>query len=73
MWPEKINVPLLLLHGGADEGLDPLQTIRFAEKLQQLKKSYELLIYAGDNHTLRKNQLDRDARVAAWFTKHIKK
>ena len=73
LWPDKMNVPLLLLHGGDDPVVDPVLTLRFAEKLQQLKKPYELLIYAGDNHTLMKNQLDRDARVAAWFKKYIKK
>lgn len=72
-WADRINTPLLLMHGGADRSVDPVQTLKFAEKLQELKKPYELIVYSGDNHTLLRNQLDRDARVAAWFKKHIKK
>ena len=71
-WVEKLNVPLLLMHGGSDRTLDPMQTIKFAEKLQTLKKPYELIIYSGDNHSISMNQIDRDGRTAAWFRKHIK-
>jgi len=72
-WVEKLNVPLLLMHGGADRTLDPMQTIKFAERLQTLKKPYELIIYSGDNHSISMNQIHRDGRAAAWFRKHLKK
>ncbi len=71
-WADKINTPLLLMHGGADKSVDPLQTLNFAQVLQKLGKNYELLIYSGDNHVLSKNQKDRDARAIGWFKKHIK-
>jgi len=71
-WADKINAPLLLMHGGADQSVDPLQTLNFAQILQKLGKNYELIIYSGDNHVLSKNQKDRDARAIAWFKKHIK-
>jgi dipeptidyl aminopeptidase/acylaminoacyl peptidase len=71
-WADKLNAPLLLMHGGADKSVDPAQTLNLAQLLQKAGKSYELVIYNGDNHTLNKNQLDRDARAAAWFKKHIK-
>ena len=71
-WAEKINTPILLMHGGADKSVNPIQTLNFAQLLQKLGKNYELMIYAGDNHTLSRNQKDRDARTIAWFKKHIK-
>lgn len=71
-WADKINVPVLLMHGGADNSVDPMQTLNLAQLLQKLNKSYELVIYNGDNHILSKNQKDRDARAIAWFKKHIK-
>lgn len=72
IWADKINTPVLLMHGGADRSVDPIQTLNLAQSLQKLKKNYELMIYNGDNHTLNKNQKDRDAKAIAWFKKHIK-
>jgi dipeptidyl aminopeptidase/acylaminoacyl peptidase len=71
-WAEKINTPLLLMHGGADKSVNPLQTLNFAQLLQKAGKSYELVIYGGDNHILSRNQKDRDARTVAWFKKYLK-
>jgi dipeptidyl aminopeptidase/acylaminoacyl peptidase len=71
-WADKINTPLLLMHGGADQSVDPLQTLNLALALQKLGKSYELMIYNGDSHILIRNQKDRDARALAWFQKHLK-
>ena len=71
-WAGQIVVPLLLMHGGADRSVDPVQTLRLAQKLQELRKPYELIVFAGDNHTLTQNNALRDARAAAWFKKHIK-
>ncbi len=72
-WPEKINIPLLVMHGGADKSVDPVHSLNLAQQLQKLGKKYELLIYAGDNHILSRNQEDRDRRALGWFKKHIKK
>jgi dipeptidyl aminopeptidase/acylaminoacyl peptidase len=71
-WADKINTPLLLMHGGADRSVDPMQTINLARELQRLGKAYELVIYNGDNHTLQQNQLGRDAHAVRWFKKHLK-
>jgi len=38
----------------------------------KLKKKYELMIYAGDDHVLSINQKERDARTVQWFMKHLK-
>ena len=71
-WADKINTPLLLMHGGADRSVDPAQTLNLAQALQKLGKNYELMIYAGDSHILFQNQKDRDARAVRWFRKHLK-
>jgi dipeptidyl aminopeptidase/acylaminoacyl peptidase len=72
-WPEKLNVPLLIMHGGNDRSVDPQQTLVFAQHLQKVSKTYELLIYAEDNHGLTRNREDRDRRVIEWFKRHLKK
>jgi dipeptidyl aminopeptidase/acylaminoacyl peptidase len=43
-----------------------------AQKLQELGKTYELVIYAGDGHGLPLNRKDSDKRVIDWFRKYIK-
>jgi dipeptidyl aminopeptidase/acylaminoacyl peptidase len=71
-WPETLDVPLLIMHGGADWSVNPSQSLTIAQKLQDLGKSYELVIYAGDGHILSRNQEDRDRRAIAWFKRHMK-
>ena len=71
-WPESLSTPLLIMHGGADRGVNPSQSLTLAQKLQSLGKTYELIIYAGDGHRLARNQEDRDRRAVAWFRKHMK-
>jgi dipeptidyl aminopeptidase/acylaminoacyl peptidase len=71
-WPERLDVPLLIMHGGKDS-LNPEQSLLLAQKLQKLRKVYELIIYAEDNHSLTKNIEDRDRRTINWFKKYLKK
>ena len=71
-WPESLGIPLLIMHGGADWSVNPSQSLTIAQKLQNLGKTYELIIYAGDGHRLARNQADRDRRALAWFRKYMK-
>ncbi len=70
-WPERIGVPLLLLHGGADGVLDAgEQSLALARALQQRRKPYALVVYDGDTHGLTFNAADRDQRILDWFARH---
>ena len=71
-WPESLGMPLLIMHGGADWSVNPSQSLNIAQKLQSLGKTYELIIYADDDHRLARNQADRDRRAVAWFRKYMK-
>jgi dipeptidyl aminopeptidase/acylaminoacyl peptidase len=71
-WAEQLEVPLLIMHGGADWSVNPSQSLALAQKLQGLGKTYELIVYAGDGHILTSNQEDRDRRAVAWFRKHLR-
>lgn len=71
LWAERVNVPILIMHGGADSQIDPSQSLRMAQQLQQLGKTYELVIYGGDTHILSCNQGDRDKKTVAWFIKFM--
>jgi dipeptidyl aminopeptidase/acylaminoacyl peptidase len=71
-WPDSLDLPLLIMHGGADWSVNPSHSLTIAQKLQSLGKTYELIVYAGDGHRLARNQEDRDRRAVAWFRKHTK-
>lgn len=71
-WADRINVPLLLMHGGADWRVDPGETLALAQKLQALGKTYELIVYANDDHRLSANRADSTQRTIEWFRRHMK-
>jgi dipeptidyl aminopeptidase/acylaminoacyl peptidase len=66
-WPERINIPLLLMHGGADGQVSPLHAIQLAGALQGLGKPYELKIFYGAYHSLGSRAQERDEEAIRWF------
>jgi len=71
-WPEKINVPLLIIQGTDDHHV-PIQEVKdFARKLEDLNKVHEMVIYPEGDHTLDKVRADKDKRILTWFTKFLK-
>lgn len=71
-WAEKLHAPLLIQHGGADWRVQPSQSLKLAARLQELKRPYELVIYAEDDHPLTRNQPESRQRIINWFRRHIK-
>ena len=71
-WPEKITVPLLMIHGADDEEVPVSQALAFAAKLSGLRKEYELIVYAKEIHEALNNRRDRDARIVAWFRRYLR-
>ncbi|MFZ0430903.1 MAG: prolyl oligopeptidase family serine peptidase, partial [Acidobacteriota bacterium] len=69
-WAESINTPLLLMHGSADGSVPPEQTLRLALRLQELDKSYELIVFDGADHILSQRRNERDRHVLDWFERH---
>jgi dipeptidyl aminopeptidase/acylaminoacyl peptidase len=73
---DKVNTPVLILHGEKD------QTILFGEgemmfyALRQLGKTAEFVAYANGDHSLsrhsRADALDVNARILAWFDRYLK-
>ena len=39
LWADKIGAPILIMHGGADKSVSPMQALRMAEKLQEAGKT----------------------------------
>lgn len=70
-WPERFSVPILIMHGGSDSDVAPSHALALATKLQQLGKTYELIIRSGANHVLTEWRKERDAHAIEWFRKHM--
>jgi dipeptidyl aminopeptidase/acylaminoacyl peptidase len=47
-------------------------TLSFAQALQRTGATYQLIIYAGDDHGIRNNRKDSDRQVVQWFRAHMK-
>ena len=67
LWADKLDTPLLLMHGGADAAVSRRQIMELAQKLDDAGKLYELIIYAGDDHGINTNAEDRIRRTIDWF------
>jgi dipeptidyl aminopeptidase/acylaminoacyl peptidase len=69
-FPEKINVPVLILHGEDDTQVKVTQAKKFAEKLQELGKEHELIIFPKGDHGLNTHRSQRNAKILKFFAKH---
>ncbi len=72
-WAERIAAPVLVLHGTGDDRVPPSDALAIAARFQQLRKPYELVMYAGDDHGLTRNGADADARIVRWFERHMRR
>jgi dipeptidyl aminopeptidase/acylaminoacyl peptidase len=71
-WADKIDVPVMIHHGGADWRVQPSQSLAIARKLQEYGKTYSLHIYENDDHMFTLNAPDSDRRFEAWIRQHMK-
>ncbi len=72
---DKVNTPILLLHGNKDTNVPPGESRQFLTALKLLNKEVELIEIDNQDHHI----VDYDKRVLwqktilAWFDKHLKK
>ncbi len=72
-WPEKINIPLLLMHGSNDGTISPTQTLQFASGLAETEKEYAVIVFPGGKHVLKADRLERDQQVVNFFQRYMLK
>ena len=71
---DKINTPLLLLHGGSDTNVPLGESIQMYNALKLLGKTVEFIEVEGENHTIvsYKKRLAWNNTIFAWFAKWLK-
>jgi dipeptidyl aminopeptidase/acylaminoacyl peptidase len=69
-WPEKINAPVLILHGSDDSHVDVAHAKIMAAALEKLKKPYKLVIFKKAGHGLPGFYPQMMAEIKNWFLKY---
>ena len=73
-WPEKLAraTPILLLAGTGDWRVNPMDSLRMAEKLYELKHPYRLVIFEGADHGLTEFPTERRQIVREWLDRYLR-
>jgi len=66
-WPERLRVPLLLMHGDDDRQVSPRQSVALAAAIRSSGGRCVVRIFPGAGHTLRGSESARDSAAVAWF------
>ena len=69
-WPEKINVPVLILAGGRDRRVNINQSEKLFKVLKRNNKIADLIIYPEGEHCLPKERNDWIKLMIKWFEKY---
>lgn len=72
-WPEKLQVPMLILHGEDDWRVNVQQSEILVEKLRKLGYAHSFKIFANSDHNLSLHRQERNATIFEWFDAHLKK
>ena len=66
-WADRLNTPVLIMHGGADEDIPLEQSKRMDAELTRLGKIHALIVFEGQRHKIGGRGGERDAAALAWF------
>jgi dipeptidyl aminopeptidase/acylaminoacyl peptidase len=70
-WPERLGIPLLLMHGSADSDVAPSQTLLLATRLAKMKKELGVIVFPGGNHRLQQHRIERDRQAIEFFRRYL--
>jgi dipeptidyl aminopeptidase/acylaminoacyl peptidase len=68
-WADRINVPVLVMHGGADQDIPLSQSQRIDAELTRLGKTHDFIVFEDQQHVIGGRGAERDAATLAWFEK----
>ena len=70
-WPERINVPVLIIHGERDLNVSLNQAENFAIRLKKAGKIHELAIFKRDDQWVSIHRKERNHKILDWFRKYL--
>jgi len=68
-WAERIDAPVLIMHGGADGDIPLSQSQRMDAELTKLGKQHRFVVFDGEQHVIGGRGAERDAAAVEWFRK----
>ncbi|WP_448664623.1 alpha/beta hydrolase family protein [Sphingomonas sp. CJ20] len=73
-WAQRLSskTPVLLLHGGDDPRVEPGDTLRMAQALQQLQRPYRMKLYEGGTHDLIGDWADVRQEMDRWLDRYVR-
>jgi dipeptidyl aminopeptidase/acylaminoacyl peptidase len=73
-WPEELpkDTPILLLAGTGDWRVNPLSSLRMAEKLYQQRHPFRIVMFEGADHNLSEHREERDRIINDWFNTYLR-
>ena len=72
-WPERLGLPLLLMHGSRDSSVPLTETLQLATQLARMQKEFGVIVFAGGNHSLTRHQEERDRQAIEFFRRYLVK
>ena len=70
-WAENIDVPILILHGEDDWRVKVSQAKKLAERLKELGKVHELVVFPEGDHGLNSHRAERNQKIFDWFERYL--
>jgi dipeptidyl aminopeptidase/acylaminoacyl peptidase len=65
------NIPYLIMHGKSDDTVPVEQSIKIAEKLDELDYEYKLVLFDEGDHFLKKHRKEVDEMRKKWYEKYL--
>lgn len=71
---DKVNTPILLLHGESDTNVPPGESIQFFTALKMLGKPVEMILVKGEDHLIvtYSKRIEWHNTIMAWWDKYLK-
>lgn len=70
-WPEKIDVPILILHGEDDWRVKVSQAKKLSDKLKKAGRVHELIVFPKGDHGLNTHRSERNQKIFDWFERYL--
>ncbi len=73
-WADKMcpTTPILIMHGTSDWRVNPLSSIKMAERLMELKHPYRLVMLEGSDHSLSEHINERNRLIKEWMDRFVR-
>ncbi|MFP3390742.1 alpha/beta hydrolase family protein [Brevibacillus sp. SIMBA_040] len=70
-WPEKLHVPLLILHGDNDLDVNVEHSKKLDERLNEFGMPHKLIVYPFGSHSLGNYYEEAHLEIFSWFDTHL--